>query len=204
MSRLLIATHNPAKFDEFAELLKVYSFDLVSLKDMAITDKAPEESQTFKDNALAKAKFYYQLSGLPTLADDSGLEIDVLDGWPGVNSRRIFEGSQKEASDQELISETLRRLQGVSWDKRTCHFAIATALVVSPDQIYTALGQGITGYIAEAACDKIIPGYPFRSLFFVSKYNKMSAELTYEQLETAGFRHRSEIIKQLEPYLAKL
>ncbi|MBU1039283.1 non-canonical purine NTP pyrophosphatase [Patescibacteria group bacterium] len=204
MPKLLIATHNPAKFNEFAELLKDYSFDLVSLKDMAITDKAPEDSKTFEANALSKAKFYYQLSGLPTLADDSGLEIDVLGGWPGVSSRRIFENSNKEATDDELISETLRRLQGVSWNKRTCHFAIATALVIKANQVHIAVAQGMTGYIAEATCSKRIVGYPFRSLFFVSKYNKMSAELSYQELAEAGFRHRPEIIKQLDSYLSQI
>ncbi len=202
MSQLLIATHNPAKFEEFKELLKDYPVDLLSLKDLDITDKAPEEGETFEVNAVNKAKFYYQLSKLPTLADDSGLEIDVLNGWPGVTSRRIFTGSNKEATDEELINETLRRLQGKPLGQRTAHFTAVLALAVSADQVYIGHGQGLSGQIALAACRKRLKGYPFRSLFFVSKYNKMSAELSYDELKAAGsLQHRYQALQKLKPYL---
>lgn len=204
MPKLLIATHNPAKFNEFAGLLSSYKLDLVSLKDLGIAAKAPEEADNFKDNAVVKAKFYYNLSRLPTLADDSGLEIDALHGWPGVGSRRIFGAANDEATDEELIQETLRRLQGVPWEKRTAHFSIAVALVLSQNKFYLAAGQGMTGYIGEAPTSTRIPGYPFRSLFYVSKYNKMSADLTYEELEQVGFRHRPIVLEQLGLYLKRL
>ncbi len=160
MSKLLIATHNPAKFNEFVHLLGNYKLDLVSLSDLSIKAKAPEEADNFKDNAMAKARFYYNLAQVPTLADDSGLEIDALDGWPGVSSRRIFGVDNHEATDEELIQETLRRLQGVPWEKRTAHFSIATALILSQDELYTAEGQGLAGYIGERPAITRIPGYP--------------------------------------------
>ncbi|MBI5734038.1 MAG: non-canonical purine NTP pyrophosphatase [Candidatus Kerfeldbacteria bacterium] len=204
MSKLLIATHNPAKFNEFVELLSNYKLTLVSLKDLSIKAKAPEEADNFKDNALAKAKFYYNLAQLPTLADDSGLEIDALDGWPGASSRRIFGVDNHEATDEELIQETLRRLKDMPWEKRTAHFSIAVALVLNQAEFYVAEGQGLTGYIAAEPTTTRISGYPFRSLFYVSEYNKLSADLSSEERDEVGFRHRPIMLDKLEPYLKRL
>jgi len=115
---LLIATFNPGKFREYKiiinQILKL-SLNLISLKDLKINEKVEEKEKNYKDNAILKAKFYCKISGLPTLADDSGLEIDYLKGWPGVKSRRNEEG--KELSDKKLITMVMEKLKGVPFEK---------------------------------------------------------------------------------------
>src|SRR5262252_3101930 len=88
MAELLIATTNAAKLAEYALLLREFKLRLLSLRDAGIREEAPESATTFRDNARAKAAFYFFHSGLPTLADDGGLEVDALDGAPGVQSHR--------------------------------------------------------------------------------------------------------------------
>jgi XTP/dITP diphosphohydrolase len=104
MKKLLIATHNPGKFKEYKILFKeIFNlpFNLISLNDLKIQRKVVEKGKNYEENAVLKAKFYSKLSKLPVLADDSGLEIEILDGWPGIKSRRKENG--KSASDKELI-----------------------------------------------------------------------------------------------------
>ena len=88
--KLLIATGNAGKVREFAHLLAPLPLELVSLRDVGITSEVPETGNTFSENALLKARGYATLSGLLTLADDSGLEVDALDGAPGVQSRALW------------------------------------------------------------------------------------------------------------------
>ena len=111
MKKLLIATHNPAKFSEIKYFLKDLPFKIVSLKDLKIKEDVKENGKTFKENAVKKAKHYGQKSGLLTIADDGGLEIDYLNGAPGIHSRRWING--KRAGDKELIKHTLKLLKGV-------------------------------------------------------------------------------------------
>ena len=86
--KLLIATNNPGKLKEYKKLLKDLPLKIVSLKNLGIKNKVDENAKTFEENAVKKAEFYSQLTGLPTLSDDGGLEIDYLNGEPGVKSRR--------------------------------------------------------------------------------------------------------------------
>ena len=88
MKKLLIATTNPGKLSEINRFLGDLPVELVGLKDAGITDAVEETGSTFEENAILKAKYYCKKSGLPTLADDGGFEIDALDGQPGVKSHR--------------------------------------------------------------------------------------------------------------------
>ena len=87
-ARLVIATTNSAKLAEYRLLLAPYPLELVSLRDVGIDQEPAETGATFRENALIKARFYYDLTRLATLADDGGLEVDALHGAPGVNSHR--------------------------------------------------------------------------------------------------------------------
>ncbi|HEX7589304.1 MAG TPA: non-canonical purine NTP pyrophosphatase, partial [Anaerolineae bacterium] len=99
--RLLIATHNRGKLVEFQELLEDLPLKLVTLDDMGIQDDVEETGETFSENARAKALEYARRSGLLTLADDSGLQVDALGGEPGVRSKR-YAGENK--SDPERVA----------------------------------------------------------------------------------------------------
>ena len=118
--RLLVATGNAGKLREYADLLRETPFTLVSLKDVGITDEVEETGETFAENAWLKASGYAAMSGLLTLADDSGLEVDALGGDPGVHSARY--GGDACRSDADRVALLLRNLDGVPWPKRTARF----------------------------------------------------------------------------------
>ena len=101
--KLLIATKNQAKFKNFARLLSGYNIEVVSLSDVGIANDVLETGTSFEENAKLKAANYFALSKLPTLVDDSGLEIDTLGGWPGLYSRRVWGPGEREATDEEAL-----------------------------------------------------------------------------------------------------
>ncbi len=101
--RLLIATGSAHKFEELRELLDLSDTELVSLADVGISDSAEETGETFAENASAKAIYYASASGLPALADDSGVEVDALDGRPGVRTRRYAGPNATDAQNNALL-----------------------------------------------------------------------------------------------------
>ncbi len=158
LPKLLVATGNPGKMQEYRRLLAAVPFRLVSLEDAGIGQEVEETGRTFAENAALKARAYAGLSGLPTLADDSGLEVDALGGAPGVYSARYGEELdhgppsrvpgqppsteslkpkmlKRKMSDADRVALLLRNLQGVPWRRRTARFycVIAVAAAPSPD-----------------------------------------------------------------------
>lgn len=195
MQKLLIATTNPGKILEYKILLSGLEINLTSLKEEVIALDIEEDGKTFEENAIKKAKEYRAISNLPVLADDGGLEIDYLNGEPGVLSRR-WPGY--EASDQELIAMTLTKLAGVEWDKRKARLKVVIALAFPNDnKIYTSEGVK-EGYIRKNPLGST-PGYPFRSLFYLPELGKTYSEIPME--EEAKIAHRAEALKKLLPIL---
>ena len=105
--RLLVATRSRHKLEELRALLHLPDVDLVSLDDLGIAEEAVEDAATFRGNAIAKARFYAGLAGLPTLADDSGLEVDALGGGPGVRTRRY---AGPDATDERNNAKLLNTI----------------------------------------------------------------------------------------------
>ena len=128
--RLLIATTNPAKLAEYRLILRGLGIELelVSLAELGISETPEETGATFIENALIKARFYFQRARIATLADDGGLEIDALGGEPGVRSHRWL-GSGGDDSDQALVDEVIRRMKGVEAGRRTARIRAAIALI---------------------------------------------------------------------------
>ena len=153
--KLLIATGNPGKMREYRELLAGVPFQLVSLSDVGITSEVEETGATFHENAALKTNGYAALSGLLTLADDSGLEVDALDGAPGVYSARYGElpsapayepsltppyaggaggvvpGETEPASkmtDEDRVNLLLRNMEEIPWERRTARFRCVIAV----------------------------------------------------------------------------
>jgi len=124
--QLLIATHNQGKMREYRQLFQGLCLKLVSLNDVGIDDDVPETGKTYADNALLKARAYAKQSGLLTLADDSGLEVDALDGAPGPLSAR-FAG--EGATDADRVHYLLDKLRTVPGPQRTARFRCVIALV---------------------------------------------------------------------------
>ncbi len=126
-SRLLVATRSAHKLRELRDLLGPLSTRLVSLDDAGIPGDAIEDGDTFESNAAKKARFFAALSGLPTLADDSGLEVDALGGGPGVRTRRY---AGEDATDEENNVKLLRELAGLPPERRAARYRCALALAL--------------------------------------------------------------------------
>lgn len=195
MKKLLIATRNPGKFQEIKHFLSDSPLKILSLKDLKITDEMIEDGKSFEENAIKKALFYAKKTGLPTIADDGGIEIDILDGEPGIKSRRWI--GWRKSSDEELINYTLEKLKGVPLKKRGAQLRAVLALAFPNGQVFTSEGK-IRGIIAKVPSIYRFPGYPFRSLLFIPKLKKFynQKELTAE--EDGRYNHRGKAIKKLK------
>jgi len=124
---LLIATGSRHKFAELQDLLDLPQTYLLSLADVGLSDSAKEEGASFEENAVAKALFYARLSGMPTLADDSGLEVDALDGRPGVRTRRYAGVDATDDQNNQLLLAELGAL-GLSPAARTGRYQCVLVL----------------------------------------------------------------------------
>ncbi len=191
MKQLLIATGNKHKLDEFRMLLADLPVELVGLQDVGITDEIEETGTTFETNARLKADGYCRLSGLPTLADDSGLVVDALDGAPGVYSARY--GGVQGAAQLALVLDQLR---DVPLAKRTARFecVLALALLGQPTQIVRGTVDGVIG--SEARGEH---GFGYDPLFVLPERNQTMAEIS--AAEKNRISHRGQAIAAMEPLL---
>ena len=183
--KLLLATGNPGKARELAELLKSVPYEMVSLRDLDLPDEVEEPADTFEENAVVKAEAYARMSGLLTLADDSGLEIDALNGAPGVHSRR-FAG--EDATDEERVQIVLQKLDGVPWEQRTARYRCVLAVA-------ELAGGTVT---CEGICSGIINrevrgsgGFGYDPVFYLPEYDKTVAELSLEEKNQVSHRARA-------------
>jgi XTP/dITP diphosphohydrolase len=201
MQKILIATSNPAKLAEIKSYLSDLPIELVSLSNLNIPADAPETGTTFKQNALMKANYYCNKSGLATLADDGGLEIDALDGAPGVNSHRWVNGISED-TDEELINYTLLKLKGVPLVNRKAQLRLVLAFVTPNNLVFTSEAK-IRGIIPLTASTYRKTGFPYRSLLFLPEINKYynHDELTADEIER--YNHRRRAIFNLKPVIVK-
>jgi len=137
--RLVIATHSAHKLRELRELLELERGELVSLDDLGITDDPQETGSTFRTNAAIKARFGARATGLPTLADDSGLEVDALDGGPGVRTRRYAGEHATDAENNALLLATLGDLPP---DRRGARYVCVLALALPSADAAAQSGAG--------------------------------------------------------------
>jgi len=126
--RLLVATHSRHKLRELRDLLGPQRAEFVSLRELGIADEVEEIGATFEANARLKARFYARLSGLPTLADDSGLEVDALDGGPGVRTRRY---AGQNATDADNNAKLLAALRELPPERRGARYVCVLALALA-------------------------------------------------------------------------
>lgn len=201
MKKLVLGTLNPAKLNELRFGLQELSrlgVELVDLVSLGITLGVKETGETFIENARLKAEAYAKLTGLPTLADDGGLEIDVLNGAPGVRSRRWL---GYKADDAELIKHTLEMLKGMEGDKRRAHLTNVVCFYNPETGEFDYSKQKISGFVAKKPSNRPIVGYPFRALFIVEEYNKYYDELTTQ--EHLQVNHRLKGLQELLPKMKK-
>lgn len=222
IKKILIATSNPAKLEEIKiglKSLENLGIKILTLNDVRVEETPQETGATFCENAKLKAKFYGDLTELPTIADDGGLIIPYLNNEPGVKSRRWL---GYEATDEELIKYTLEKLKNTSPKERTAYLQTCLCFylpkqIVKKNQKILSLTQSdkkqndefflfeqekIKGYIAEKVSKKPTNGYPFRALFIVDKLNKYYDELT--EKEHKKINHRLKALKKLTKKITNL
>jgi len=166
--RLLIATTNPGKVREYQSLFAGFDLELVGLKDVGIDVAVDETGDTYAANAELKARAYAELSGLLTLADDSGLEVAALGGRPGVYSARYAPDSP--ARIQKLLGEMI----DVPDDQRAAKFQCVIALA-APDGSLTTTEGSCDGVIAREA--RGANGFGFDPVFYMPEHSATMAEL---------------------------
>ncbi len=202
MKTLLVATTNPGKLAELQEFLSDLPLILVSLKDVGITINVEETGKTFEENAILKAMYYAKLSGLPTIADDGGFEIDALNGEPGVKSHRwIHEDAEDE--DEELIQYALFRLKDIPLDKRGAQLHLVLAFATPEGKTWTSEAS-VRGIVPLKAASYRRKGFPYRSLLYLPELSKFynHDELTQEENKT--YNHRRKAVEELKPIIQKI
>ena len=189
MKKLLVATRNQGKLNEFVSLLAGLPYKLVSLNTLDITEVVEETGSTFYENALIKAKTYLRLSKMDSLADDSGLEVDVLDGRPGVWSARYGSPSM---SDEDRVQLLLKELHGVPWNKRTARFKCVIVLATTLGCVTTVESsvEGFIQYKAEGS-----NGFGYDPIFYLTESDCTSAELSTK--DKNNISHRGKAAKKL-------
>lgn len=196
INKLLIATHNQGKFKEVQyKLLKDLNIEIFSLNDLGITEDFEETGDTYEENAMGKAKFYYNLSKIPTISDDSGMSVDALNGEPGIHSR-TWPGYT--ASDEELLEMLLEKMKDVPEEKRTAKFISVMAFYDGKEEIITR-GEK-KGLISKKQMCPIKKGIPYSSVFTVEGHDKTSSELNIGEKNLISHRGiaLNKIIKKLK------
>ena len=188
MNKLVIASNNAGKLREFQHILAPLGIEVLTQSQLGISE-AEEPHCTFIENALAKARHVSKLSGLPALADDSGICVDALGGAPGVLSAR-YAGEPK--SDRRNNDKLLHVLQGVT--DRRAHYYCVLVLVRHADDPQPLIAEGEwQGEIAQE--ERGDGGFGYDPMFWLPEFGKMSAELSYD--EKAQISHRAKALKIL-------
>lgn len=199
MNKLLLATNNPAKIQEIKRFLIDVPVELLTLKDVGITEQAPEDGRTFEENARSKAEFYMKRSNLPSLADDGGIEIDFLNGEPGVDSHRWI-SKDKDDEDEVLIAEVFKRLDGVPKERRGAQMRVVLLLALPDGRTFTTEGVQ-RGIIADEPGPHRTHGFPFRSVFFIPELNKYYDHSVMTEQENEEYNHRKKALEKLKPII---
>lgn len=189
MKKLVIASNNPGKLREFERMLAPLGIEVVTQAQLGISE-AEEPHCTFVENALAKARHVSRESGLPALADDSGICVEALGGAPGVFSARYAGDNPK--SDRRNNDKLLQEMQGVS--DRRAHYYCVLVLVRHADDPQPVIAEGEWwGEIAHE--ERGDGGFGYDPMFWLPEMGKMSSELTHD--EKHAISHRGKAMKVL-------
>ncbi len=194
--KLLVATHNTGKVREFSEMLADLELSWLSLDDIGVTMDVEETGQTFKENAILKAQAYATETGLLTLADDSGLEVDALDGKPGVFTAR-YGGAGLSARERYLYLLEQLSLSGAPEDRWTARFRCTIALVAPNGNILGTTDGVCKGQITATPAGE--NGFGYDPVFYLPRREKTMAQVT--QNIKHQISHRGQAMKAIEPLL---
>jgi len=185
---IALATRNKGKIAEIMDILSPLDIELV-LPDAQPSLEEPEETgQTFLENALIKAQRVFEVTGIPALADDSGLEVDVLDGAPGILSARY---GGEGLTDEEKYTKLLEALKGIPDEKRTARFMCVTVLYPAPNSSgkYLATEGYLHGRIAEEPAGS--NGFGYDPVFYLPEKGLTVAQLGVQEKNLISHRYRA-------------
>ena len=190
MQKIVLASNNKGKVREFGEMLSTLNMEVVPQATFNIED-ADETGLTFVENAIIKARHAFAIAGLPAIADDSGLEVDFLNGAPGIYSARY---SGEGATDEKNLLKLLEALKDVPEEKRTARFQCVL--------VYMRHAEDPTPLICQGTWEGIITtepqgenGFGYDPIFYVPSHNCSSAQLAAE--EKNKLSHRGQALKKL-------
>ena len=189
--KLIAATNNAHKVVEFKRILEPLGFTVLTQREAGISIEAEETGTTFEENAYLKAKAVFDASGCPTVADDSGIAVDALNGAPGVYSARY---GGPELDDVGRYEKLLKDMENVPDEARGAQFVCAISLILSAEQVYTFTGicEGKVGYGPRGE-----NGFGYDPIFMVG--DRSTAELS--PAEKDAISHRGQALRKMEQML---
>lgn len=188
MQRLLIATHNRGKLEEYRSLLADMALAVVNLDEAGVTFDVEETGTTFAENAILKARTYADATGLWTWADDSGLEVDALDGRPGIRSARY---AGPGATDEDRYLALLQEIARFPERERTARFQCVVALATPDGRVETTAGT-VEGLILERPRGN--HGFGYDPVFYLPQYDATMAELPQETKNRISHRGQAAVL----------
>lgn len=196
MDKIVFATTNEGKVKEIKEILGDFPIEVVSMKEMGITADIEENGTTFEENSLIKARALAKLTGLPALADDSGLEVDYLNGEPGIYSARYL---GRDTDYDYKNNYIIDKLSGAKGEDRSARFVCVISLVLPDGREFVERGvvEGLIGYEQKGE-----NGFGYDPIFYLPEYGKTSAELSPE--EKNKISHRGKALTAMKKLIVTL
>lgn len=192
---MIFATKNRGKTREIRRALKGLGFQIYALDDFSNVPEIKEDGKSYTENALKKARFYSKYFGKLTIADDSGLEVETLNGLPGIHSARY---AGEKASNRENNQKLLSEMKGIPLSKRGARFKCAIA-IVTPDGREAVAEGSCKGRIGFREVGK--RGFGYDPLFILRQYGKTMAQLTIEEKNRVS--HRGKALRKLRRVISK-
>jgi len=205
-SKLLYATTNPGKIFEVGKLLESHNINIVSPKDLKLDLDVEETGSSLKENAHLKAKAF--LKAAPeylVMADDTGVEIDALNGEPGIHVRR-WKDKKTRMTDQEIIDYCIDQMKGIPKQKRTAKFHTVVALAHN-NKIETFDGF-LNGTIVKGPAPLKYKGFPFEAMFFIPEWRKLLGDVhnlsIEEKIAQKYYTHRERAVLKAIPRIKEI
>ncbi|TDB48657.1 XTP/dITP diphosphatase [Photorhabdus khanii] len=190
MQKVVLATGNPGKVRELAQLLADFGLDIVAQTELGV-DSAEETGLTFIENAILKARHAAQITGLPAIADDSGLSVDILGGAPGIYSARY---AGENATDQQNLAKLLDTMKDIPDDQRQAQFNCVLVYIRHAEDPTPLVFHGRwPGIIAHEPAGN--GGFGYDPIFYVPELGCTAAELSSEQKNAVS--HRGQALKMM-------
>lgn len=196
IEKIIFATGNEDKLKEIRAILNKPDIEIISMREAGITDDIEENGSTFSENSLIKARAVSERTGFPAMADDSGLEVDYLNGEPGIYSARYL---GRDTGHDKKNAYILEKLSGVKDEERGARFVCAASLVLPNGREFVRMGvmEGRIAYETKGS-----NGFGYDPIFFLPEYGKTSAELSPE--EKNRISHRGKALMQIKELIGEL